>query len=130
MQNLSRKLIITCAVLFVIGNCLFIQAQNKRWRNVKGESLTVFDRNCTSPSVYPKSKLKRVVKFALKNDYSGVKTWADRALAFDINADRKLEYFVPLVCGATGNCTWGVFSVNPAKFIGIVAGQYIYIHRG
>jgi hypothetical protein len=33
------------------------------------------------------------------------------------------------VCGAVGNCDWGVFALHPARFLGIVNGQYIYVHR-
>jgi hypothetical protein len=45
-----------------------------------------------------------------------------------LRADRSAVYFVPLNCGATGNCTWGLFTVNPARSIGEVNGQYIYAY--
>jgi hypothetical protein len=70
-----------------------------------------------------------VVQAALKRDYAGVQAWADRAFAFDLDGDHRSEYFVPLVCGATGNCTWGVFALSPARFLGVVNGEYIYLHK-
>jgi hypothetical protein len=59
----------------------------------------------------------------------GAATWGDRAFVFDLNGDRRPEYFIPLDCGATGNCTWGVFSLNPVRRLGLLGGQYIYVHR-
>jgi hypothetical protein len=102
-------------------------AQNNLWGEIKGKPLVKFDWNCASPSVYPKAKLSRLVEIAQKGeDAEG--TAPDRAFAFDLNDDGRPEYFVPLACGATGNCAWGVFAMMPARFLGTVNGQYIYIH--
>jgi hypothetical protein len=46
-----------------------------------------------------------------------------------LNGDHKLEFFVPLDCGGTGNCTWGLFALSPARQLGIIVGQYLYVHR-
>ena len=54
----------------------------------------------------------------------------DRAVALDINRDRKSEYFVPLKCGAVGNCDWAVFAMNPLRKLGIINAEYIYVHPG
>lgn len=54
--------------------------------------------------------------------------FADRAFAYDLNRDGRPEYFVPLNCGATGNCTYGVFTLNPKRLLGKVNGEYIYAH--
>lgn len=91
--------------------------------------LVKFDWNCASPSQYPKAKLSRVVRAALRREHPGVETWADRAFAFDLNSDRRPEYFVPLACGVTGNCTWGAFALNPARLLGVINGEYVYVHR-
>jgi hypothetical protein len=64
-----------------------------------------------------------------RNEFSGFGTWGDRAFRFDLNADQQPEYFVPLDCGGTGNCVWGVFAVNPARELGLITGQYLYVHR-
>ena len=105
-----------------------IVAQNKYWREMKGKPLTKFDWNCALTSSYPKAKLRRVVKTAMKQERTAGNSNADRAFPFDLNNDGKPEYFVPLDCGATGNCNWGVFALKPARFLGTVNGQYIYIY--
>jgi len=103
-------------------------AQNKLWREIKGKPLVKFDWNCAAPSIYPKAKLSRLVEVAQRREDSR-ETAPDRAFAFDLNNDGRAEYFVPLACGATGNCTWGVFALRPTRFLGAVSGQYIYIHK-
>lgn len=103
-------------------------AQSKYWRGVKGKPLVKFDWNCTLPSAYPKAKLERLVNATLRREGVEAGAQGDRAFVFDLNGDRKPEYFVPLVCGATGNCTWGIFALNPSKLLGVIGGQYIYAH--
>jgi hypothetical protein len=103
-------------------------AQDKNWLEIKGIPLIKFDWNCATTSVYPKAKLSRLVEVAQKKE-GALGTAPDRAFAFDLNNDSRPEYFVPLVCGATGNCDWGVFALRPARFLGTVNGQYIYVHK-
>jgi len=103
-------------------------AQNRLWREIKGKPLVKFDWNCAAPSIYPKAKLSRIVKVAQKRE-GAVERAPDRAFAFDLNNDGRPEYLVPLACGATGNCAWGVFALKPPRFLGTVNGQYIYIHK-
>ena len=94
------------------------------------ESLVKFDWSCATPAAYPSAKLTRVVNRAMKQqEFGGFGSWADRAFAFDLNGDHRLEFFVPLDCGGTGNCTWGLFALNPARQLGIIVGQYLYVHR-
>ena len=129
MNKQIRKLCIFTALILLVSSNLVATAKEKRWREFMGRPLIRFDWNCASPSAYPGDKLSRVVQAALKRDYAGVQTYADRAFVFDLNGDHKPEYFVPLVCGATGNCTWGMFALNPTKFLGVVNGEYIYVHK-
>src|SRR4051794_24067307 len=51
------------------------------------------------------------------------------AYAFDLNGDRRQEFFVRLGCGATGNCTWGIFSDGPARLRGTFTAWFFYIHK-
>ncbi|HEX7295558.1 MAG TPA: hypothetical protein VF251_07385 [Pyrinomonadaceae bacterium] len=102
--------------------------QNQRWREIQGHPLTKFDWNCALPSTYPQSKLARAVKDVLEHERDA-EDIPDRAFPFDLNQDGKPEYFVPLFCGAVGNCDWGVFAVSPTRFLGKVNGQYIFVHR-
>ena len=101
-------------------------AQNRLWREIKGQPLVKFDGNCAS--TYPKAKLSRIVEVARKREGAAA-TPPDRAYTFDLNNDGSPEYFVPLACGATGNCTFGVFALRPTRFLGTVNGEYLYIHK-
>jgi len=122
---LSCPLFVTSLVLLASHPS---SAQNQRWREIKGHPLTKFDWNCALPSTYPQSELAPIVKDALKRERPTEDT-PDRAFPFDLNHDGKPEYFVPLVCGAVGNCDWGVFALSPTRFLGKVNGQYVFVHR-
>src|SRR4029079_1201449 len=115
---LNAKRLLSCT-LFVISLILVAtessSAQNQTWQEVQKHPVTKFDWNCASPSTYPQSKLARIVKDALKHEQPTGDV-PDRALPFDLNQDGKPEYFVPLMCGAVGNCDWGVFTVSPTRF--------------
>jgi hypothetical protein len=125
-MRFDRSLGVSLIVLFV--SCLSTVAQNKYWREIQGKPIVKFDWNCASTSSYPKSKLDRQVASALKHE-KFAEEMPDRAFPFDLNRDGKPEYFIPLVCGAVGNCTWGVFALGPRRFLGTVNGQYIFVHK-
>lgn len=128
MNMLIRRILFLTVMIAMICDHTSAVAQNRLWREIKGKPLIKFDWNCASPSVYPKAKLSRIVEVAQKRE-DAMGTAPDRAFAFDLNNDSRPEYFVPLVCGATGNCAWGVFALRPTRFLGTVNGQYIYIHK-
>lgn len=115
-------------VLLLVGFCSSGVAQNKYWREIKGKPLMKFDWNCTEPATLPKPALNQLIENALKDEDPGTRYYADRAFAYDLNGDRQPEYFVPLNCGATGNCTFGLFTLNPKKFLGTISGEYLYLH--
>lgn len=122
--------LIMLIVLFATGPCVLTNAQSRRWSRLQGRRLVKFNWNCATPSVYSSAKLNRIVKLVMKrNEFDGLGTWGDRAFRFDLNADNRPEYFVPLDCGGTGNCVWGVFAVNPARELGLITGQDLYVHR-
>ena len=56
-------------------------------------------------------------------------TFCDGSFAYDLNGDGRNERFVRLACGATGNCTWGIFSDRPARLLGTFDAWFFYIHR-
>jgi hypothetical protein len=114
----------------VAGLSFPVNAQTREWREVQGHRLVKFSWGCATTSAYPSTKLNRVVKGTMKREqFSGFGTWGDRAFAFDLNGDDRLEYFVPLDCGGTGNCYWGVYALNPTRELGLINGQYLYVHR-
>jgi hypothetical protein len=123
----TRQWLIIFALL-AFGLCSPGVAQNKYWREIKGKPLVKFDWNCASPSTLPKASLSRLIETALQGEDTGTRYYADRAFAYDLNRDGKPEYFVPLNCGATGNCSFGLFTLNPKKFLGRVGGEYVYVH--
>jgi len=55
--------------------------------------------------------------------------WCRNSFAFDLNKDKRLEYFVRLGCGATGNCTYGIFTDRPAKLIGKLTAWFFWVDR-
>jgi hypothetical protein len=128
MNMLNRKTLFLTAIIAMICDHTSAIAQNKLWREIKGKPLVKYDWNCASPSTYPKAKLRRIVEVAQKRE-GAAEPAPDRAFAFDLNNDGRPEYFVPLVCGATGNCAFGMFALRPTRFLGTVNGEYIYIHK-
>lgn len=128
MSGRSLKLLVSAALILTVGYGSASNAQSRRWRSVRGRPLVKFDWNCASPSAYPEAKLGGLLRALLKRKYPDRNAQADRAFAFDLNGDRRPEYFVPLVCGATGNCDWGVFALNPARLLGTISGQYVFVH--
>lgn len=130
IKTLSKSLAPVLVLMMAAGSPWTVSAQAPGWANLKGQQLVEFDWSCSSPSAYPSAKLNRIVRATMKRmKLSGFGTWGDRAFAFDLNGDHNDEYFVPLDCGATGNCTWGIFSANPVGSLGTFNAQYIYLHR-
>ncbi|HEY8227641.1 MAG TPA: hypothetical protein VIG25_20385 [Pyrinomonadaceae bacterium] len=72
--------------------------------------------------------MDRIVRNSARQENIEIREEPDRAFVFDLNGDSKPEYFIPLSCGAVGNCDWGVFALNPLRFLGVVNGQYIYVY--
>jgi hypothetical protein len=130
MSNRRKKLLSAIALLLAVGLPSPVIAQSQKWRAIEGQPLVEFDWSCALTSAYPSDKLSRVVRATMKREkFEGAGTWGDRAFAFDLNDDRTPEYFVPLDCGGTGNCKWGVYALNPARLLGLLGAQYIYVHR-
>jgi hypothetical protein len=53
----------------------------------------------------------------------------EKSFAFDLNGDKRREYFVRLGCGATGNCTYGIFADRPARLLGTVTAWFFWIDK-
>ncbi len=120
----SRILITALLCLF---SAVVANAQRKEFVRIKEKPIVRFEWECTKPSLYPKAKLDRLVRSLMPKEWPIM--WGDRAYAYDLNGDGVKEYFVPLDCGATGNCNWGIFALNPTRLLGIVSGESIYIHK-
>lgn len=88
-----------------------------------------FEWECTKPEQYPKAKLDRIVRPLLPGDWPPQSTYGDRAYVFDLNGDGVNEYFVPLYCGATGNCFWAIIGTGPTRVLGRFSGESVFVHK-
>jgi len=121
---------VTVFLLFgLLGSNSHLTGQNRLWRSAQNTSLTKFDWNCAETSWHPTQQVNNIVQAALRRADDGPPKYADRAFAFDLNGDRSAELFVPLTCGATGNCGWALLTTDRPHLLGIIGGQYFYVHR-
>lgn len=104
-------------------------AQNRAYFRIRERAVVRFDWGCTKPALFPKHKFQKLVGRLIPADWPMSMTYGDRAYGYDLNGDGTAEYFVPLYCGATGNCFWAILSRNPSRLLGVVSGESIYVHR-
>ena len=116
-------------IFFLIGNSSAIKAQKRKYLRIRERPLVWFDLDCATKTAYSKLKLDRLVKPYMKQVDSDMGKWGDRAFAFDLNGDGDKEVFVLLDCSGLGNCNWGIFSTKPARWLGIINGEHIWVHR-
>src|SRR6185312_9635323 len=119
----------TISVVFVLlGSSADLVAQNRLWRSAQSRLVTKFDWNCAKTSWRPTRAENNIVQVALRREDNGPGRYADRAFAYDLNRDGTAELFVPLTCGATGNCGWAVLTTTRPRLLGIISGQDVYVH--
>jgi hypothetical protein len=128
---LNRK---TMNVLFVLwiyfaGLLPFIYAQNDNNYHIKAKPLIMFNWSCTHPNNVRKSQLIKFNSSVIDQIEDKSIQWGDRAFTFDLNNDDRSEYFVPLNCGVTSNCSWGIFSDSAPHLLGIINAEFIFIHK-
>jgi hypothetical protein len=117
-------------VLLGVSLAAVANAQNLRWPSLRTQKLITFDFNCARTDSFPNASLNKIVQGAIKSeDRGGPTTYGDRAFAFTLQNQRSPIYFVPTVCGATGNCTWRLYTIKPLKYLGEINGQYIYTYQ-
>ena len=105
-------------------------AQNHGWRSLKTRKLITFDFNCARTDSFPNAALSKIVQHAIKPEDRGFPTtYGDRAFAIILQNQGTPIYFVPTVCGATGNCMWRLYAIKPLKYLGEINGQYIYTYQ-
>ena len=89
-----------------------------------------FGGECEGASFQPTAKLASLIRSVRARQSNPCEsTFCDGSFAYDLNGDGRNEHFVRLACGATGNCTWGVFSDRPAKLRGTFTAWFFYIQR-
>jgi len=116
-------------LIVLLGSNSLLAAQNRMWRSAKRSALTEFDWNCAKTSARPSGSLNNILQVALRREDDQPPRYGDRAFSFDLNGDRRAELFVPLTCGATGNCSWAVLTPNRPRLLGIIFGYSLYVHR-
>ena len=118
------------SVLVGLSLAVVANAQNDRWRSFKTQKLITFDFNCARTDSFPNAALGKIVQNAIKPEFrGGPTTYGDQAFATTLQVHGATIYFVPTVCGATGNCTWRLYSIRPTKYLGEINGQYIYTYQ-
>ena len=89
-----------------------------------------FGGECAGASFRPSPRLQRLIEQTRQRtanpDASPGRT---DAFIFDLNGDGRNEYFVRLSCGGTGNCTWGIFSDQPALLRGTFTAWFFYVRE-
>ena len=105
-------------------------AQNDRWRSFETQKLITFDFNCARTDSFPNAALSKIVQSSIKPEFrGGPTTYGDQAFATPLQVHGATVYFVPTVCGATGNCTWRLYTIKPTKYLGEINGQNIYTYQ-
>jgi hypothetical protein len=88
-----------------------------------------FGGECEGVSFQPTARLASLNREVKARHTDPVNTtFCGGFFAYDLNGDVRDEYFVRLSCGATGNCTWDIFSYRPSKFRGTFTAWFFYIH--
>lgn len=103
-------------------------------RSSSGRKNTIvarFGGECAPPPLSATEQLRSLIhRERLRRDCFGDGPWCKGAHAIDLNGDGRKELLVPLVCGGTGNCTWGVYSDRPARFRGEFTAWFIWVEMG
>ena len=123
------KQIILPTLFFLVLSSSEVKAQKRMFLRIRERPLVWFTFECATKRQYVKAKLDRIVKSYLNKIPGDFFEWGDRAFAFDLNGDKVKERFVPLDCGGTGNCAWGIYRINPVRLLGIITGQNFWIHK-
>ena len=88
-----------------------------------------FGGECEGKQFHPSVRLRQLIQRKTSPVWVCDTPFWSAAFVYDLNGDRKNEFFVRLNCGATGNCTWGIFSDYPARLRGVFTAWFFYIHR-
>ena len=119
------------SVILILTSVLTLSSSVKPQSNLEKLTRMSFtarvDFECTTRQ-FPKQRLAKVLREAMKEFEPDTDVNGNRAVGFDLNKDGKLEYLIPLDCGVS-NCMWGIFSADPPRLLGKMAAEKIYIER-
>jgi hypothetical protein len=114
----------TVLVLTVLGACALSKARR---------CTAVFDFSCATTDELPASvagHMKSSQLPILSGHTSGtLGHWSDRAIRVELIGDSHPELLVPTECGATGNCSWLIYTDGPPRLLGSIVGALICVDR-
>jgi hypothetical protein len=119
------------STILLLGCFSFLmQASVTGQRQKEATVVAKFGGECQRASFNPSPELEQLIqKIKHQQDSPCDSPFCDGAFAYDLNGDGREEFFVRFECGATGNCTWGIFSDRPARLRGIIPAWLFYIHK-
>jgi len=83
---------------------------------------------CAQPDTAISTELRLIVADLMsKYGHQGGNPWPDRSVQLRLRAVDTVVHMIPLSCGATGNCTWGILATSPARTLGVVDGSVIHV---
>lgn len=113
-------------ILIPLLCCLTPAASAQRAK--AGRVAARFGGECAGVPLKASTGLRRLIQRERRRTASPCdRPSCEGAFAFDLDGDRRREFFVRLSCGATGNCTWGVFSERPARLRGVFTAWFFYV---
>ena len=123
---------IKIAFTFLLFGCLALVAPKLAFGQKANPKTVVarFGGECEGTKYRFSTRLKKLIqKYRQPTNYPCDYEFCDGAFAYDLNGDGRKEYFVRLTCGATGNCTYGIFSDRSAKLQGKFTAWFFFIHK-
>jgi hypothetical protein len=95
-----------------------------------GRIVTGFEFECTDAELFRAAGLGPLVASLVERDREDTPSfWGNRAFRIDLDEDGNPEFFVPLLCGATGGCHWALVGGTPRRVIGELDGNAIFVHE-
>ena len=123
MRKLFPPILLSVVIVFLMT----VSAEGKRPK--ASTVVAKFGGECQGVTFHPSPRLKRLIEKSEQRASPPVDgPCCNDAFAYDLNGDGRKEYFVRLACGATGNCTWGIFSETPARLRGEFTAWFFYVH--
>jgi hypothetical protein len=126
------NLITFVVLLLAFGGLSFTHAQTRNVRDSQAKVVAAFNSQCATDS-FPKKQLRGAIKLAmrqLKDEVSHTESDGKFAVAYDLDGDGQKEYFVWLKdTGIGDNVYWGIFALKPARFLGVIFAEHIYLRR-
>jgi len=119
------------ALLLAFGVFSLTSSQNRDVRNTQAKVVAAFNSQCAT-NHFPKKQLRGLIKRATLQlkDVNAHFEDGKFAVAYDLDGNGQKEYFVWLKdTGIGDNVYWGVFALKPARFLGIIFAEHIYLRR-